>query len=60
MMKQEDAGSVVDQINALVAEKVKGGMPRNKAFAAVARENPELREGYDQEFAARAETQPGR
>ena len=60
MMLKQNAGSVVDQVNALVAEKVRAGMPRHKAFRQVAKENPELREQYDQEFAARAETQPGR
>ena len=60
MTKKMDAGSVVDQINALVAEKIKAGMARHKAFAAVGRENPELREQYDQEFSARVEAQPGR
>lgn len=48
---EDDAGSVVDQVNALVAEKVKGGMKRHKAFAAVARENVELSEAYDKQFA---------
>jgi hypothetical protein len=39
-------GSPIVQWNEAVAGKVKAGLPRDKAIAAVARENPDLHDAY--------------
>ena len=39
-------GDAEGHLKDLVAEKVAAGMPQHKAFAAVCRENPDLREDY--------------
>lgn len=43
-------GTATEQYHALVAEKVKAGMPKHLAAQAVNRENPEIRDGFKDEY----------
>ena len=51
MAHEKDTTSVVDRVHAMVAEKVRHGVPRHEAFYQIAKQHPELREAYDREFA---------